>query len=286
MASRDAEVGGLRVRRALPQRSRRTVGPWCFVDHFGPTPPDDPHRMTVGPHPHTGLSTVTWLLEGHALHTDSLGSEQPLRPGQLNLMTAGRGISHAEETPIDRAGPMHGVQFWVAQPDSTRHGDPAFEHHPELPTFGLGPMSATLLLGSHEELTSPARTDWPTLGMELAVGPGTATLSLRPDFEHAFVVLDGRVQLGGTTTVEPGNLCYLEPGRQELAVEATAPGRALLLGGEPFEAVRMWWNFVARDHDELARAAQEWNDGDERFGTVASGLARIPAPDPPWRTAR
>lgn len=261
------------------------MGPWCFVDHFGPTGADDPQRMEVGPHPHIGLSTVTWLLEGAAVHTDSLGSEQALRPGQLNLMTAGHGIAHAEETPLDEAGPMHGVQFWVAQPDSTRHGAPAFEHHAELPEIGVGPMSATVLLGSHGGSTSPARTDWPTLGLELLLRPGTVEVPLDPTFEHAVVVLEGALQVGDTV-LEPGHLGHLEPGEAELALSAAGDGRALLLGGVPFESkVLMWWNFVARTRDEVDAAAAEWNDGSDRFGEVTSDLERIPSPEPPWRSA-
>src|SRR5690606_33874324 len=130
--SRTTEVGGLSVRRALPRRGRRTVGAWCFVDHFGPS--DGEARMLVGPHPHIGLSTVTWLVDGEVLHRDSLGTEQPIRPGQLNLMTAGHGVPHAEESgPVPR---LHGAQLWVAQPDATRTGPPAFEHHAELPVLG------------------------------------------------------------------------------------------------------------------------------------------------------
>jgi hypothetical protein len=241
--------------------------------------------MEVGPHPHIGLSTVTWLLEGAAVHTDSLGSEQALRPGQLNLMTAGHGIAHAEETPLDEAGPMHGVQFWVAQPEATRHGAPAFEHHGELPVVGVGDLSATVLLGSHAGATSPARADWPTLGLELRLRPGTAEVPVDPTFEHAVVVLDGALQVGDTV-LEPGRLGYLEPGETELALRATGDGRALLLGGAPFESeVLMWWNFVARSRDEVDAAAGEWNEGSDRFGEVPSDLERIPSPVPPWRSA-
>src|SRR5829696_8161085 len=136
LESRTADVAGTPVRRALPRRARRTIGAWCFLDHFRPTGPADPPG-TIGPHPHIGLQTVTWLIEGESLHTDSLGSEQPIRPGQLNLMTAGNGVAHAEETPVARVGSLHGVQLWVAQPSSTRDGAAAFEHHADLPRVEL-----------------------------------------------------------------------------------------------------------------------------------------------------
>lgn len=261
------------------------MGPWCFVDHFGPTGEDDPRRLEVGPHPHIGLSTVTWLLEGAAVHTDSLGSEQALRPGQLNLMTAGHGIAHAEETPLEEAGPMHGVQFWVAQPEATRHGAPAFEHHGELPEVAVGPMWATVLLGSHGGSTSPARTDWPIIGLELLLRRGAAEVPLDPSFEHAVVVLEGTLEVGDTV-IEPGRLGYLASGDTELALRAHGDGRALLLGGAPFESeVLMWWNFVARTRDEVDAAAREWNEASDRFGAVPSGLDRIPSPVPPWRAS-
>ena len=136
--SRTAEVGGLELRRSLPQRARRTIGAWCFADHYGPVTMTDERSMSIGPHPHIGLHTVTWLFAGEMVHTDSIGSEQLIRPGQLNLMTAGRGIAHAEETPATYRGTTHGLQLWVAQPESTRHGDPAFEHHAELPEMSFG----------------------------------------------------------------------------------------------------------------------------------------------------
>lgn len=288
--SRLAEVGGLEVRRALPQRHRRTVGAWCFVDHFGPTEPDEGYRMKVGPHPHIGLSTVTWLIDGEALHTDSLGSEQPIRPGQLNLMTAGNGIAHAEETPIGRDGRMHGVQFWVAQPESTRHGAPAFEHHGELPRLDLGSLDASLLVGSLLGTTAPTRADTPMIGLDLLVRAGSTELPLDPAFEHAVVVTEGSVTVAEGTTrggsahrVEPGQLAYLDPGRSSVTLQADGPARAVLVGGEPFEApVLMWWNFVGRERDEIERATDEWNAGSDRFGSVASGLDRIPAPTVPW----
>ncbi len=240
--------------------------------------------MEVGPHPHIGLSTVTWLLRGAAVHTDSLGSEQALRPGQLNLMTAGHGIAHAEETPLDEAGPLHGVQFWVAQPEATRHGAAAFEHHAQLPEVGVGHLSATVLLGSHGGSTSPARTDWPTLGLELLLAPGSAQVPLDPTFEHAMVVLEGALEVGDTV-LEPGRLGYLPPGDTELTLRSAGDGRALLLGGVPFESeVLMWWNFVARTRDEVDAAAAEWNEEGARFGAVSSGLERILSPVPPWRS--
>lgn len=274
LEGRRAEVGGTPVTRLLPKRARRTIGAWCFVDHFGPAEVADA-AMQIGPHPHIGLHTVTWLLAGELVHRDSVGSEQPIRPGQLNLMTAGRGVSHAEETPAVVGGVMHGVQLWVAQPEATRFGAPAFEHHAAMPQVELGAGTATVLVGALDGIASPARADTPLIGADVVVGGG-ALVPLDPGFEHGVVVLEGRLGIDGRE-LGPGVLAYLGRGRDEL--DLAGRGRALLLGGAPFEApVRMWWNFVARTQDELDEARRAWEAGDSRFGTVASSLPRVPAP--------
>jgi redox-sensitive bicupin YhaK (pirin superfamily) len=279
LPSRDATVGGIAVRRALPKRQRRTVGAWCFADHFGPTAPAT--TMHVGPHPHMGLQTVTWLVEGEVVHRDSLGSEQLIRPGQLNLMSAGHGVAHAEETPGTYVGGTHGVQLWVAQPAATREGPAAFEHHAELPHLAVGDAAVTLLVGRVGDERSSARTDTPLVGAEVVMPGGRTVLPLDAAFEHVLVVLEGTVVVGGRS-IAPGVLAYLGEGRPDLAIEATGPARLLLLGGEPFaEQIVMSWNFVGRSRDEVDRAAADWNAGHERFGTVASRLDRIPAPAPP-----
>jgi len=284
--SRATEVGALTVRRALPRRGRRTVGAWCFADHMGPAEVTEDHGVDIGPHPHIGLQTVTWLVAGEILHRDSLGSEQPIRPGQLNLMTAGHGVAHAEESTGRHRGPLHGIQLWVAQPERTRHGAPAFEHHAELPRVDLGDGDvATVIVGSVGTATSPARHDTDGVGAELALrgGGGTVELPVEARFEHALVVLDGAVTVDGVT-VTPGHLAYLGEHRDELALTAPGPARLLLLGGVPFEApISMWWNFVARSHDEIDAARAAWESGDPRFGPVATSLPRIPAPPTPWR---
>lgn len=278
LPSRDAMVGGVAVRRALPKRQRRTVGAWCFADHFGPV--GLPLSMQVGPHPHMGLQTVTWLVEGEVLHRDSLGSEQLIRPGQLNLMSAGHGVAHAEETPGSYGGGIHGAQLWVAQPAATRDGPAAFEHHAELPRVAVGDAAITVLMGQVGGERSPARTDTPLVGAEVATPGGRTVVPLQAPFEHALVVLEGAVVVGGES-IAPGVLAYLGEGRPELVIDAPGPARLLLLGGEPFgERIVMAWNFVGRSRDETDRAAADWNAGHERFGTVASPLDRIPAPEP------
>ena len=278
LEDRTAQVGGLTVRRALPKRARRTVGPWCFLDHFGPSAAS----MEIGPHPHTGLATVTWVVEGEVLHRDSLGTEQLIRPGQLNLMSAGRGVAHAEESPSRAGSSIHGAQLWVAQPESSRTGAAAFEHHAELPGADLGDgVVATVLVGELAGARSPARADHPAVGADLAVG-GRADVALDRGFEHALVVLSGVVRVDGRP-VEPGWLADLGRGRSEVGLAGGAGARALLVGGAPFEfAPVMWWNFVGRTREEVAAARADWAAGAERFGDVGSPLDRIPAPEVPW----
>ena len=239
--------------------------------------------MRVGPHPHIGLQTVTWLIDGEVVHRDSIGSEQSIRPGQLNLMSAGWGVAHAEETPMNYRGRLHGVQLWIAQPERTRNGPPAFEHHPELPRVELGGATATVIVGAVGGAVSPARRDTETVGVELELRVGRTVVPVEAAHEYALVVLDGAVAVDGHV-VAADQLAYLGTGRSEIVVTVTSPVRALLVGGEPFEArPLMWWNFVARDREEIDAAYADWQAGDERFGDVASSLAAIPAPSPLWQ---
>ncbi len=280
--SREAAVGSMPVRRALPRRERRTVGAWCFADHMGPELVTETQGLDIGPHPHIGLQTVTWLVAGEVLHRDSLGTEQVIRAGQLNLMTAGNGVTHSEEATGRYRGQLHGVELWMAQPEATRHGPAAFEHHAELPQVELDNAVATVLVGELAGAVSPARRDTPLVGVDAALGPGTGAWPLEPAFEHALVVLEGEV-LAGEQVVRPGELAYLGIGRDQVVLSAAERARLLLLGGEPLgEPVLMWWNFVVRSRDELDRAYRQWQDDDPRFGRLRSPLARIPAPKPFW----
>lgn len=284
--AREATVGRFTVRRALPRRARRTVGAWCFADHMGPAAVTEDQGLDVAPHPHIGLQTVTWLVRGEALHRDSLGTEQVIAPGQLNLMTAGAGISHSEEATGRYRGELEGVQLWVAQPEATRHGPPAFEHHDELPEVELGSVTATVLVGALAGATSPARRDTDHLGADLCLRRGTALVPLRREHEHALLVLDGEVGIGNEV-VGRGQLAYLGIDHDELPLEVREPARAMLLGGTPFEGqLVMWWNYVARTQDEVSGAHAAWVDGAERFGTVASALPRIVPDPPPWDRSR
>jgi redox-sensitive bicupin YhaK (pirin superfamily) len=281
--SRLAQVGSLQVRRVLPTRGRRTVGAWCFADHFGPAEVDEHLRPDIGPHPHMGLQTVTWLLDGELMHRDSFGSEQAIRPGQLNLMTAGHGVAHAEEGVTGYRGPIHGVQLWVAQPSATRDTPPAFEHHAELPQVELSTGVGTVLIGQVAGASSPARRDAQHVGVDLNLHPGDSSIPLDPQYEYALVVTSGAVTIPGQT-VSPGQLLYIGSGRDELELHTDEAGRALLLGGLPFaEQLLMWWNFVARTRQEVEVAYEDWASDSGRFGTVDSSLPRIETVRPMWR---
>ena len=279
---RRAEVGAFGVSRVLPRQRRRTVGAWCFVDQMGPGEVTAQRGLDIGPHPHIGLQTVTWLLQGEVLHRDSLGSEQLIRPGQLNLMTAGAGVSHSEETAGIYVGELHGVQLWVAQPEETRHGTPAFEHHAELPRREVDGAAATVLLGTYAGIGSPARRDTDHVGVDLALPVGRTTIPLDASFEHALIVSAGALRVGGSG-LTPGRLGYLGVGRDEVPIDTTEASRVVVVGGTPLaEPLLMWWNYVARSRDEITAAHRDWTSGHERFGHVASPLPRIMTGGPPW----
>ena len=279
---RAAEVAGFRVRRVLPRRPRRTVGAWCFADQIGPGSVTEADGLDIGPHPHIGLQTVTWLLRGAILHRDSLGSEQLIRPGQLNLMTAGHGVSHSEETAGVYTGELHGIQLWVAQPSSTRDGEAAFEHHAELPQQDVGNGMATVIIGEFMGMSSPARRDTDHVGVALELRQGSVELPLDPEFEHAVIALDNRVTVE-RCPLGAGSLGYLGLARDVLRVDVSAPARLLLIGGRPFpEPLLMWWNYVARTCDEVSAAHEAWMSSNNRFGVVASPLDRMSTAPPSW----
>ena len=280
--ARNVPLGGIRatkVDRVLPQRALPTVGAWCFLDQWGPQRDD----MGVLPHPHTGLQTVTWPFAGQIHHRDSLGSDVVIHPGQLNLMTSGRGISHSEFSLGDRPL-LHGLQLWVALPADAATVEPGFEQHGELPRHETGGLAATVFLGALGDAASPATTYTPLVGAQLDVAAGTAvTIPLRGDFEHAVLVIDGALEVAGTP-VGPGPLLYLGIGRERLAVSASERSRAVLIGGEPFpDELVVWWNFVGRSHEEIVAARADWEGADpKRFGTITGhGDERIPAPTLP-----
>ncbi len=281
LAARDVLLGRTtHVRRIVPNKGRRMIGAWCFLDHYGPDDIKTTGGMWVPPHPHTGLQTVTWLFEGLGRHTDSLGSDQLIRPGQLNVMTAGHGICHAEVSPPEAPPRLHGVQLWVCLPDAVRDSAaPDFTHLPELPTYDEPGVRVRFLVGGLGGEASPAPTYSPLVGADLTLAPGASTtVPLDPSFEHAVLVAQGAAHVDGVE-IEHNAMSYLGSGRRELTITAaiTAGGEEtvlMLLGGEPFaEDIVMWWNFIGRSHDEIVEQREAWNgDGLEhrpaRFGSV------------------
>lgn len=286
---RTTHLGTLAIVRALPVKGRRMVGPWCFLDRFGPLSFTDGMPMDVAPHPHIGLQTVSWLLDGEIAHDDSLRSEAVLRPGGVNVMTSGRAIAHAERTPRDHTGRLNGVQLWTALPDAVRHGDPAFQHVAEVPVLESTGGVTHVFSGELANATSPAHHFSPIVGAQLTVHAGHALeLPLNVTYEHALLVLDGVVSLEDQPLTEP-LLYYMEPGRSAMTLSSATGARVLLVGGAPFgEAILMWWNFVARTHEEIAAARADWIAG-ARFGDVpayqgprlnAPALLPLKAPEP------
>ncbi|CAM5296405.1 pirin family protein [Streptomyces atroolivaceus] len=267
------------VRRLLPNLGRRMVGAWAFVDHYGPDDIADEPGMQVPPHPHMGLQTVSWLHDGEVLHRDSLGSLQTIRPRELGLMTSGRAISHSEESPKPHARFLHGAQLWVALPDSDRHVEPHFQHHTDLPTVTAPGLTATVILGDLDGVTSPGKAYTPIVGADLALAAGAeARLPLEPDFEYAVLSMSGEAEVDGVPVL-PGSMLYLGCGRTELPLRATSEAGLMLLGGEPFEEeIVMWWNFVGRSQEEIEEARHDWMEG-PRFGEVKGyDGGRLPAP--------
>ena len=265
---RSTDLGGMAVRRLVPTRGRRMVGPWCFLDLFGPVDFERDKPMDVAPHPHIGLQTVSWLFEGEVLHKDSLDSEALARAGALNLMTAGAGIAHSEETPPAHSCRLHGAQLWLALPEARRHDAPAFDHYAERPVAEGAGWRARVILGGLGEVDAPGRVFSPLVAAEVTVDAGAyAALPLRPGFEHAVVPIDPGLAYDGDP-LAPDTLHHLAAGEDELPLRAAGRARLLLIGGAPFpETILMWWNFVGRTTDELVAAREDWQ-ARRRFGDV------------------
>ena len=293
LPAREVPLGGLRsmnVFRALPQRGLPTVGAWCFLDRFGPQRVD----MRVDPHPHIGLQTVTWPLKGEVRHRDSLGSDVVLRAGDLNLMTSGAGIAHSEYSLPGEGGEapeLDAVQFWIALPSGARDGARDFAQHTDLPRVSLpaqegADADAVVVMGTLAGVSSPARAYTPLVGAQVTIAPGSRLqVPLEADWEHAVVLLEGDVAVGGPEGVcaVRNDLNYLGAGLDSVELASDTGAVVFLLGGEPLdEELVMWWNFVGRSHEEIEEAWHGWQSHSARFGEVAGhGEVRIPAPPLP-----
>ena len=285
---REVPLGGPRampVRRTLPSRQRSLVGAWCFLDHYGPDDVAATGGMVVPRHPHTSLATVSWLFTGEVEHRDSTGAHAIVRPGELNLMTAGRGVSPSEfSTP--QTSTLHGVQLWFALPTRARDTDPSFDHHVPEPVYVPGGI-ARVFLGELFGVVSPVATHTPLTGAEIILDADAVTqIDVPEGHEHAVLLDDGDVTLEGAP-LESGELGYLAPGRRTITLRSATGARVVLIGGEPLgEHFVLGGNFIGGSHDEVVAAREQWMaeiggpTGDAgRFGPFPEGQAApLPAP--------
>ena len=262
------------VRRTIPHAKLRRIGAWVFVDHFGPTEQVD--GMTVAAHPHTGLQTVTWLLDGLIDHRDSLGTAQEVAPGSLNLMTAGSGVSHSERS-LPGPEALHAVQLWIALPDAVRSMRPTFEHIETVPTATFGDHFAQVFSGQWGDATSPATVFSPLVGAEVLVG-NSGSIPLNSSWEYGVLNINGSMT-ANDDDVPLNALWYSPVGSTELALSGS--GTAIVIGGEPFlEQILMWWNFIARTHEEIEEMRMDWNL--HTYPPIADRVGGwIPAPEMP-----
>lgn len=276
------DLGDFTVRRALPSRPRTMVGPFVFVDQFGPAELDVGKGMDVRPHPHINLATVTWLFEGAIDHRDSLGTFSTIRPGTVNLMTAGHGIVHSERSPADEraAGPhLYGMQTWLALPDDREEIDPAFEAVSDLPVVDDGATKATIIMGELWGKRAATTTYAETIYAEFALAPGGSIPIEAEADERAVMLVSGEARLDGDT-LDLYTLYILAPG-QAMTLASQGGGRAMLLGGEAFATKRhVWWNFVSSRRERIEDAKERWMA--EQFPTVPGDEdERIPIPEAP-----
>ena len=276
------ELGdGFTVRRALPSAECRAVGPFVFFDQMGPAVLSGGRALDVRPHPHIGLATVTYLFEGEILHRDSLGTEQAIRPGEVNWMTAGRGIVHSERTPAALRGiesRLSGIQTWVALPVENEEAEPSFSHHDALPTLTENGVHIRLILGDAFGLSSPVPTFSPMFyaDVELSAGRGI-TLPSAPD-ERAMYIVEGGAEREDGATFDAGEFVVFERGA-EVRLRGAPGARLMLLGGPQLEQPRfVWWNFVSSSKSRIEQAAADWRDG--RFAKVPGDDEFIPLPEP------
>ncbi len=278
---RDRDLGGFSVRRILPAARLRTVGPFVFFDHMGPAEFPAGKGIDVRPHPHIGIATVTYLFEGEILHRDSLGFEQPIRPGDVNWMTAGRGIVHSErETSEVRAGAhrLHGIQSWIGLPRQDEETEPSFFHHSAdtLPVITQGAATLRLIAGSAFGKTAPTVTFSEMFYLDAPLSAGVSITLPDEHEERAVYVVDGTVGIDGES-YRTGNMAVLAPGR-DVAVAAAEDSRIMLLGGAPMDGPRhIWWNFVSSRKERIEQAKDDWANG--RFNGIDGDDEFIPLPE-------
>jgi redox-sensitive bicupin YhaK (pirin superfamily) len=276
------DLGGFLVRRALPSGLRRAVGPFIFLDHMGPVDFAPGHGMDVRPHPHIGLATITYLLAGEILHRDSIGSEQVIRPGDVNWMIAGRGVAHSERTPPDvraRGGRALGVQTWIALPEDREDMAPSFEHHAQdaLPLLERPGATLRVIAGTGYGRTAPTSVLTPTLYVHAQLTAGAELVIDDEHAERAAYVVDGEIACNGQT-FGPANLVVFRPAARA-AIRAHGDANVMLVGGAPLDGPRhIWWNFVSSRRDRIEQAKSAWRD-DRFVKVVGDELERVPLPE-------
>lgn len=282
---RTVDIGGFQVHRALPSERTRMVGPFIFWDQMGPGQFNKGHGVDVRPHPHIGLSTVTYLFEGSLDHKDSLGNNVRIVPGDVNLMIAGRGIVHSERTGQDvRRNPsrLSGIQSWLAQPRALEESYPVFTRveAADLPVFESGTLSGRLILGNYENYCSPIESQWETLYMEIKMSKGARFNILKVVEERAIYLVSGKIEIGGTIYANR-QMIVLQPGR-EIIAKASEDLHLLLLGGATMDGPRyIWWNFVSSSLERIKSSAEDWKNNN--FETIpGDGKEFIPLPDLPF----
>lgn len=271
----------LSVQRTIPTRGAHRIGAWVFVDHYAVADVDAAHAMNVGSHPHTGLQTASWVFEGTIEHRDSAGVHEIIKPGELNLMTAGRGIAHSEHSLADARGVLQGVQLWIALPDHVRFIEPGFAHFVPTPVMRDG-LLARVFLGSLLGTASPVETHTPLLGAQLDLDAGArVALPIDATFEHGILVDRGTIDvtLGSErVTANMGQLVVMPVGARELSIATSDDARLVLLGGAPFtEPIIMWWNLIGRTHDEIIAWRAQWVD--ELADTAEHQMFGLPVDD-------
>lgn len=277
---REAKIGAaFSVKRILPFRSRRMVGPFCFLDHMGPHTLNSNTSLDVLPHPHIGLSTVTYLFSGQILHRDSLGTQQLIQPGDVNWMKAGKGIVHSERIPQEMQNhEMHGLQAWVALPLHEEQSDPSFSHHPvkTLPSIHLHGVNLSLIAGTLFGQTSPVQIEWPLFYAKLDLSSGS-NFQLNPEsHESAFYLVSGKVKIGDSILSEPA-LVVFKP-QTEPVIQALSPSIGMLLGGKPLPEPRhIFWNFVASQKELIEHAKAKWKK--QEFQKIPGESEFVPLPE-------
>ena len=282
--SRRKDLGGFEVGRVLPWTKRRMVGPFIFFDHMGPVnfPPNLPRKTDVRPHPHIGLSTITYLYAGEIVHRDSVGFHQTIRPGEVNWMTAGSGISHSErfETIREHGGSLHGIQAWVALPESAEETAPDFVHFDaaDLPSHAEEGLSVKVIAGSAYGMKSPVTTHSPLFYVHLELAAGRTTDVCGGYSERAVYVTQGSVRIDGEQ-FDAGQMAVLSPGAMP-AITAIEPSIVMLLGGEAIGPRNIWWNFVSSSKDRIEQAKADWRAGRMKL-PVGDDQEFIPLPEEP-----